>query len=331
MRNPGYRGERHRWGRGFAGRNAAMAVPDNAEAVARVKAANPLPALVAQHVRLQRSGRDWIALCPFHGERTPSFVVYPEHFHCYGCGAHGDAIGWVMRVQRMTFADALRHLGEHDRKLNRSALAPAAPAAPDVNRARNIEAARRIWTEATDPTGTAAEAYLNHRRVALPDTPVIRFHPRCPRSGGALPAMVALMVDPANGTPCGVHRTFLRPDGLGKASVDRPKMMLGTAGVVRLAEPISEGLGLAEGIETALSVLQAIRWGPVWAAGSSSGIERFPVLPGHSLTIFADSDPVGRAAARACAARWTDVGREALIWTPPTGQDWNDAARRLAE
>lgn len=204
------------------------------------------------------------------------------------------------------------------------------PAAPEADKLRNQDIARRIWTEALDPIGTAVEVYLKHRGVGLPDAPVIRFHPHCPRTGGALPAMVALMVDPITGEPCGAHRTYLQPDGRGKAAVTPAKMMLGSAGVVRLAAPISEGLGLAEGVETALSVMVMIRWGPVWAAGSSGGIARFPVLQGHALTIFADGDAPGMAAARSCAARWTEAGREALIWTAPAGEDWNDAARRIA-
>jgi phage/plasmid primase-like uncharacterized protein len=141
--------------------------------------------------------------------------------------------------------------------------------------------------------------------------------------------MLAKMTDPETGEPCGVHRTFLRADGSGKAPVDKPKMMLGRAGVIRLAEPAAEGLGLAEGIETALSVMQAIGWSPIWAAGSRGGIETFPVLPAIALTIFADGDAPGLKAARLCAARWAGAGREVLLYIPPTGEDWNDAGGRL--
>ena len=60
--------------------------------------------------------------------------------------------------------------------------------------------------------------------------------------------MVALMADALTGQPCGVHRTFLQPDGAGKALVDKAKMMLGNAGIIRLVdkEEIARGLGLAE-------------------------------------------------------------------------------------
>ena len=107
--------------------------------------------------------------------------------------------------------------------------------------------------------------------------------------------------------------------------------MLGPAGVIRLAEPISADLGLAEGIETALSCMQVFGWGAVWAAGNSGNMSKFPVLDGYTLTIFADADDKGGGlrAARACAARWNAAGREVQIKIPRRGEDWNDAARRV--
>ena len=304
-----------------------MTIPNVAEAIARAKADNPLPGLIGRAINLRRDGKHLVGLCPFHGERTPSFCVYPDHFHCFGCGAHGDAFTWLRQAQGMTFAEALRHLGAEDRKPLEPVCMPAAPAA---DKSRNLELARRIWTSAVDPLGSPVETYLRIRGVSLPDAPTIRFHPHCPRTGGPLPAMVALMTNPATGQPCGVHRTFLQPDGGGKAAVDKPKMMLGSAGVVRLAEPFAEGLGLSEGIETALSAMQKIGWGPVWAAGSRGGIARFPVLQGHALMIFADGDAPGLAAARVCAKRWATAGHDASIWAAPDGRDWNDAVRSLA-
>jgi DNA primase len=61
-------------------------------------------------VRLARSGRQWKGCCPFHGEKTPSFYVYDDHYHCFGCGAHGDAIGFVMQSQGAAFMEAVEQL-----------------------------------------------------------------------------------------------------------------------------------------------------------------------------------------------------------------------------
>jgi hypothetical protein len=295
----------------------------------QLKASTPIARVIGETLSLKRDGRFYVALCPFHGEKTPSFYVYPDHFHCFGCGAHGDVFDWLIRAHRVTFAEAVLHLagGAHRRPL---AAVSSLPAPMDAaENARHVELARRIWCDAVDPRGTATEIYLHHRGVRLPGAPVIRFHPRCPRKDGPLPAMVALMTDPVTGEPRGVHRTFLLSDGSGKAAVAKPKMMLGRTGVVRLEE-IGVGLGLAEGIETALTVTQRIGWGPVWAASNAGAIGSFPVLPATTLNIFADNDTAGLTAAQECAARWVQAGGEVLTHTPPPGEDWADAAKRLA-
>ena len=161
----------------------------------------------------------------------------------------------------------------------------------------------------------------------------VRFHPRAWRNrafGPPGPAMVALMTDPRSGRPRGVHITYLRADGSGKAKGERPRIVLGRAGVVRLVPDVQVtlGLGLAEGIETGLAVMQAFRWRPVWAAGSAGRIADFPMLPGiEALTVFADTDDrgAGMDAAQACARRWAAAGRDARIIAARADTDFNDA------
>ena len=75
-----------------------------------VRARVSLPDLVGRRVRLTRRGRDHTGLCPFHNEKTGSFHVYDDHFHCFGCGAHGDAIGFVMRADNLDFIEAVERL-----------------------------------------------------------------------------------------------------------------------------------------------------------------------------------------------------------------------------
>jgi DNA primase len=68
--------------------------------------------LVGKRVRLVRKGREYGGLCPFHNEKTPSFYVVEDKgfFHCFGCGAHGDAIGFVMRSENLDFIEAIERL-----------------------------------------------------------------------------------------------------------------------------------------------------------------------------------------------------------------------------
>ncbi|MEK7709157.1 MAG: DNA primase [candidate division NC10 bacterium] len=70
--------------------------------------------LVGQFVNLKRAGENWKGLCPFHAEKTPSFMVHPKKgiFHCFGCGVGGDAFGFLMRQDRLQFPEAVRVLAE---------------------------------------------------------------------------------------------------------------------------------------------------------------------------------------------------------------------------
>ena len=148
--------------------------------------------------------------------------------------------------------------------------------------------------------------------------------------------MIALMRHADTGQPCGVHRTALTPEG---EKIDRA--MLGSAGVIMLSKSsdVAAGLGIAEGVENALSVLVS-GWAPIWAAGSAGAIAKFPLLGGiECLTIFADHDApnertgkrAGLAAADECAQRWSKAGREVFVRYPVAeNADWNDLRRSPA-
>jgi hypothetical protein len=141
-----------------------------------------------------------------------------------------------------------------------------------------------------------------------------------------LPAMLALVVNVA-GKPMGLHRTFLRPDGTGKASVDPAKATLGpiAGGAIRL-HPEASGLVIGEGIETSASAGHLMGL-PAWAAISAGNMARTLALPPSvaSVGIAADADPPGRLAADAAAARWRAEGRRVRIALPDrAGCDFND-------
>ena len=77
-----------------------------------IRARVPLEGVIGKRVRLARRGRELLGLCPFHNEKTPSFTVNEEKgfFHCFGCGAHGDVIGFVMRDEGLAFPEAVERL-----------------------------------------------------------------------------------------------------------------------------------------------------------------------------------------------------------------------------
>ncbi|MBB63597.1 MAG: DNA primase [Waddliaceae bacterium] len=73
-----------------------------------------LPEFISSFIEMQRTGAAYKALCPFHDEKTPSFSIQrgDKHYHCFGCGAHGDAIQFLMDFQRLSFSEAVEFLAE---------------------------------------------------------------------------------------------------------------------------------------------------------------------------------------------------------------------------
>jgi hypothetical protein len=142
--------------------------------------------------------------------------------------------------------------------------------------------------------------------------------------------MIALV---EGGTDVAVHRTWLAEPGR-KAALDPAKAMLGPCGggAVRL----SGGPGplvVAEGIETALSLLSGLLSGPaaVWAALSTSGMKALALPPyAGRLVIAPDGDQPGRLAAQALARRASALGWEVSLLPAPEGRDWNDVIRGRA-
>jgi DNA primase len=89
-----------------------MAISENE--IAQVRSATDIVALISETVALKRTGQRWTGLCPFHGEKTPSFSVNAEEgrYYCFGCRASGDQITWVREIQHLEFIDALRQLAD---------------------------------------------------------------------------------------------------------------------------------------------------------------------------------------------------------------------------
>lgn len=133
-----------------------------------LRARTPLSQVIGRRTRLVRSGRNWKACCPFHGEKSPSFYVYDDHYHCFGCGAHGDAISFVMHSQGASFVDAVKSLAAEaglevpeqaprDREAEERRLGLA-----DVLAAAQTEYRRRLDTA----EGAPAREYLRRRGLS---------------------------------------------------------------------------------------------------------------------------------------------------------------------
>lgn len=213
-------------------------------------------------------------------------------------------------------------------------LKPEAPR-PEMTPEKRRDILRDTYkaTQSIEP-GDLAHAYLASRGVEeliYPDA--LRFAPKLrDGEGGIRPAMVAMVGVPGEAKFVSMHRTFLKPDGSGKAEMAAPrKLMAGElpeGACVMLSEYVPGGpLGIAEGIETAMSA-SALYQMPVWAAINSTLLTKW--LPPDGCTevaIFADNDTKlgGQAAAYTLGHRLAVKGITVSVHVPPhAGEDFND-------
>lgn len=251
-------------------------------------------------------------------------------FHCFRCGWKGR-VGGEISAPRHPIA-----------RLDDPAIAE-----------RKRERLRTTWRETTPlqhANARAVRRYLEARALGevLSEPPaVLRAHSSLEywdgtESLGKFPAMVALFQS-ATGEPVTLHVTYLRQDGDAKAAVPNPKKILGvpkrgatSGGAIHLHAPHRGVLGIAEGIESALSlhVLQRV---PVWASFCADNLERVR-LP-HDLSelhigVDVDDNGKGESVARnlsARARRWSPRTRVTLWWPDLEGPgDLNDELRRRA-
>ena len=264
------------------------------------------------------SGTKGMACCPAHDDRVPSLGVSLGRqailFHCFaGC----DQQSVLAALARDGFeAPALFS-------------ASATTSEPESTSTRKPSAAAlRIWRDAQPLRASPAKAYLESRGI-LAASPALRFHPRTPLGPKGrtrfLPAMIAAVS--LDEGPIAIHRTFLSTEASGKAAFEKPKRALGALGeaAVRLFAPVSGKLGLAEGVESAMSAY-ALTGIPVWA---TLGNERFGLVSvPESVTelhLFVDHDAGGELAASRGLAAYARDGRTIHVRKPSSRDtDWND-------
>jgi DNA primase len=138
--------------------------------VEQLKSSIDIVEVVGQYVRLRKAGTRFVGLCPFHTEKTPSFGVHSVHqfYKCFGCGAGGDAIKFVMEIEGLTFYEALKVLAErHGIPMPKRAEYSDPQTKLRAALYRMHEIARDLFRSALKSTqGAEARAYLGKRGVA---------------------------------------------------------------------------------------------------------------------------------------------------------------------
>jgi DNA polymerase len=268
--------------------------------------------------------------CPFHDDPKPSCKICTDHFHCYGCGAHGDRVDWLMRVDGMTRPEAIAALQDW-----------TGPVATEqqFDAASRVEFARQLWNAAEPLRGSLGERYLVETRGIdtgkLPSTlhDALRFHSHCAFGARAFrPCILALMRDPVTDAPVGIHRIGLAVEN--GTVVKLGRMALGRMGVVKLWPTNGSGqLVVGEGIETVLAAATRISYHgapltPAWSAIARNGLACLPVLPDVTrLILLVDNDEngEGQRAAEQGRTAWTSAGRTVVPLIPKQcGWDFND-------
>ncbi|MET0332264.1 MAG: DNA primase [Dyella sp.] len=131
--------------------------------------------VIERRVPMKKAGREWTACCPFHNERSPSFYVSPakQFFHCFGCGAHGSAIKFLMDYDRLEFPDAVEELAQSvGLKVPYEGNRDAAPREDKTDLYALLDGAAR-WYQNALPQSTQAQDYCASR--GLDQDTIARF------------------------------------------------------------------------------------------------------------------------------------------------------------
>lgn len=254
---------------------------------------------------------------------------------CNQCGA-GDGLALAIRFTGKDFASVA---AEIDALLGNVAFEPE-NAKPVMTDAETRAILRRVATQTVKVSaGDLVDIYLRSRRIDEAHYPTaLRFAAALPDGeGGVRPAMVAT-VRAHDGENVSLHRTFLKPDGTGKAEMRSPKKGLGPQPegcAVRLCDGWHGGpLGIAEGIETALAASAYFEL-PVWAALDAGNLAKWiPPEDCDEVSIFSDNDAnfTGQAAAYRLASRLSLKGVAVTVQIPPAiGEDWADVWARVCQ
>ena len=249
-------------------------------------------------------------------------------------GEHGDLLDVIRESRSLVdfkdVADEARSFLAMPRPEPEPEQKPRPASAP----AGSPESARRLFAMAQPISGTCVETYLRKRGITvLHGTGALRFHPHCyyrpdrHTPTETWPAMIAFVTNLDSGIT-GVHRTWLAPDGSGKAPVDTPRRAMGDllGNAVRF-DIACDVMAAGEGIETMLSLRMALPHMPVVAALSAAHLGQllFPATL-RRLYIARDDDPAGDGAVQSLIERARGIGIEAITLSPRL-EDFNEDLR----
>ncbi|MDB5733181.1 MAG: hypothetical protein JWQ03_3076 [Variovorax sp.] len=313
--------------------------------VDEIKAQHNISDLVGRSRKLHRAGKEVVALCAFHPERSPSMRINDAKgtYHCFGCGASGDAVRYVMQTEGLGFIDSLKWLGAADLPIVDPASRARAAEEDAAERAAAVASARAVWDCAVDPAGTAADVYARSRGITTALPPSIRFattpawyDKETGEAGPDLPALIGAVT--RGDELVAVQRIFLSRGGRAKANMKKPKLSLGRVkgGALKLdgsCPTIADAseIIITEGPEDGLSLAQEMPDRRVWVALGTALMPEVQYPPDvRSIVIAGQNDDAGRHAALQAADALIQRGFKVRTMYPdPAFKDWNDQLRGI--
>ncbi|MEI7705960.1 MAG: DNA primase, partial [Deltaproteobacteria bacterium] len=172
-------------------------IPDSI--IEEIRNRTDVVAIIGRHVDLQKSGRTWKGCCPFHGEKTPSFHVYPEdrHFKCYGCGEYGDVFKFLQKLEGKEFPEVVRALAaDAGVEIPEEAVEDSAEARrrrkERAEALATCDAAARYWqARLWSPHGETGRAYLASRGISEEESRRFRLGIAAPEWNDLPPRLAA--------------------------------------------------------------------------------------------------------------------------------------------
>lgn len=327
-------------------RGSGMPEQQFRELVAKARDRHLLSDVAGRHTTLKKRGpRELVGLCPFHSERTPSFEVNDAKgtYYCHGCGAGGDAITLLTKLEGMTFRQAVETLSGDAFPVISEEERAKRKAEDEALSAERIALARSIWARTVPAAGTPAEVYARSRGITIDLPPTVRyvetprwFNPETGEAGRDVPAMACARQD-VTGAVVGVQCIFLQDGGRAKYDRVRPdgskakaKLSFGQmVGAALRLGPVRSHLVTCEGPEDGLTLAQMLPDKSVWVSCGTALLWQMDFPPEVRSVCFAgDNNQAGRAAVE--KAREAALAR-GLIPTdafPDAGyKDWNDLLR----
>lgn len=324
---------------------------DFRELVERARDRHSLSDIIGRHTKLKPRGGsrgEQVGLCPFHSERTPSFEVNDTKgtYHCWGCGAAGDAITFLMQCEGQTFRAAVETLSgdefpvisEEERTRRKQEVERASQ--------ERIALARSIWARSVPATpDTPAGVYARSRGITMDLPGTVRFvmtprwyDPETGEAGRDIPAMACALQDVA-GAIVGVQCVFLEDGGRRKyarpradGSIGKAKLSFGQIlGAAFRLGPARPHMIFCEGPEDGLTLAQQLPEHSVWVTCGTAMLSRVAYPPEVKSVCFAgDNNDAGRLAVSQARDAVLELGLIPTETYPdPAFKDWNDQLRGI--